>query len=170
MRSLNCEHNGVADVANNDKPELVVQEIANGRAFYEENLKRLRVIHHSKCLFNRQSSIVPGLQFCFDNTGKLLGEFSCDRDNQGYDGMVHGGVIAAVIDSSMAQCLMGHGVVAYTANLSVKYRKPVRIDTKTTLTTSITTVNCGLLYSMNCEIIQNRNIVVQAKGSFFKVK
>jgi acyl-coenzyme A thioesterase PaaI-like protein len=42
--------------------------------------------------------------------------------------MVHGGVLAAIIDSSMAQCLMGHEVVAYTAELSIKYRKPVLIQ------------------------------------------
>jgi acyl-CoA thioesterase FadM len=70
----------------------------------------------------------------------------------------------------MAQCVMGHGVVGYTADLSVRYRKPVMIRTKTALKTSITAVKCGLLYSMNCEITQGEKLVVSATGRFFKVK
>ena len=153
-----------------DKSDVEIASTAEGSAWYEENLKRLRDIHHSQCLFNRQPSIVPGLRFSFNDSGALLGEFTCNGFQQGYDEMVHGGVIAAIIDASMAQCLMGHDVVGYTADLSIKYRKPVMIRKKTTTTTSITAVNCGVLYSMKCEIIQNRNLVVQATGRFFKVK
>jgi acyl-coenzyme A thioesterase PaaI-like protein len=138
--------------------------------YYEANRQRLRDIHHSQCLFNRQLSMVPGVQFLFDDSGILHGTFICSKEQQGYDRMVHGGVIAAVIDASMAQCLMGHDVVGYTTNLAVKYRKPVMICTKTVLETSITAVSCDLLYSMKCEIFQNRNLVVSATSRFFKVK
>ncbi len=155
--------------------ESTIQDInsfktSQGSAYYEGNLMRLREIHHSQCLFNRQRSIVPGLKFTFDDAGTLHGTFNCNGFQQGYDNMVHGGVIAAIIDASMAQCLMGHGVVGYTANLSIKYRKPVKIRTMAYLETSITAINCGLLHSMKCEIVQNRNLVVQATGRFFKVK
>jgi acyl-coenzyme A thioesterase PaaI-like protein len=120
-------------------------------------------------MFNRQPPVIPGLKLTFDNSGVLHGEFSCNGFQQGYDGMVHGGVIAAIIDSSMAQCLMGHGIVGYTTDLSVKYRRPVRIHTPATLRTTVTTINLGLLYSMKSEIVQNRHVVVQAKGRFYKV-
>jgi len=169
LRPLTCEQDGMVGAAT-DKQKFEIAETTEGRARYEGNLKRFSDIHHSQCLFNRQPPIVPGLRFSFNDSGALLGEFTCNGFQQGYDEMVHGGVIAAIVDASMAQCLMGHGVVGYTVKLSVKYRKPVLIRTKTTLTTSITVVNCGLLYSMKCEIIQNRNLVVQAAGQFFKVK
>lgn len=169
MRPLTCEQDGMAETAT-DNPDVEIADTAQGRAYYEENLKRLRDIHHSQCLFNRQPSIVPGLQFCFSDSGALLWEFACNGFQQGYDEMVHGGIIAAIIDASMAQCLMGHGVVGYTTNLSIRYRKPVMIRTKIALTTSITAVNCGVLYSMKCEIIQTQKLVVQATGRLFKVK
>ena len=121
-------------------------------------------------MFSREPPIIPGLHFEFDDKGNLHGAFICNGSQQGYDGMVHGGVIAAIIDAAMARCLMGHGVVGYTADLTVKYRKPVMIDTEATLKASVFTVNCGLLYSMDCEITQKRNIVVQAQGRFVKVK
>jgi len=113
---------------------------------------------------------VPGLRFSFDDTGRLHGEFTCEDGHQGYDGMVHGGVIAAITDASMAQCLMGHDIVAYTADLTIKYRKPVKTHQPTVLTTHIETVNVGMLYTMSCEITQNRTLVAEAKARFIKVK
>ncbi|HEX2957155.1 MAG TPA: PaaI family thioesterase [Chitinispirillaceae bacterium] len=166
----------IAEIVEPDTPVAVFDRTGNsenrqhGTLKYEQKLAELKAKHHSQCLFNRQPSIVPGLKFWFDDTGIFYGSFHCNAYQQGYDTMVHGGVIAAVIDSSMAQCLMGHGVVGYTANLSVKYRKPVAIGTDTMLQTSIVAVNCGVLYLMVCKITQNDVCVVKADGKFFKVK
>ena len=73
------------------------------------------------------ASIVPGLRFRFADSGVLHGQFNCSDFQQA---MIHWvmGVIAAIIDASMAQCLMGHGIVGYTVDLTVKYRKPVIIN------------------------------------------
>jgi len=140
------------------------------KMFYEQNLKRLRDVHHSQCLFNRQPPFAHGLHFWFDDSGILHGKFNCNENHQGYDEMVHGGVIASIVDASMAQCLMGHGIVGFTTDLSVKYRKPVMINTHTILTTKIEQVNCEVLYSMKCEMYQNRILVVEGTGRFYKIK
>lgn len=137
---------------------------------FEKNLKQLKEQHHSSCMFNNPKPLVPDLNFTFHNSGKLSGRFTCDNRHQGYDNMVHGGVIAAIIDASMAQCLMGHGVVGYTTDLSIKYRKPVIIGLESQLETIIETINIGSLFTMKCEITQNKKRVVHAKGRFFKVK
>jgi hypothetical protein len=99
---------------------------------YESNLKTLKDIHHSQCLFNCNPP-VPDFRLWFDDGGILFGEFTCTQDHQGYNGVAHGGLVAAIIDSSMVQCLMGHGVVGYTTYLSIKYRKPIVILQPTSL-------------------------------------
>jgi hypothetical protein len=139
------------------------------RADYELNLQTLKALHHSRCLFNLNPP-VPDLLFRFNDQGLLLGEFTCNGYHQGYDNMVHGGVISSIVDASMVQCLMGHGIVGYTADFSIKYHKPVMIGRKATLETSVVAVNLGLLYTMRCEIVQDHKLVVQATGRFFKVK
>lgn len=135
-------------------------------SYYEQNLNRLKRTFHSQCLFNRQQSFIPDLHFHFDDSGALHGQFSCGEQFQGYDGMVHGGIVAAIIDASMAQCLMGHGIAGVTIELTVKYRKPVLTDKKTDVTTRIESVNCGILHTLKCEIVQNHNLVVQGTGRF----
>jgi acyl-coenzyme A thioesterase PaaI-like protein len=111
---------------------------------------------------------VDNLQFGFSEDGTLIGNFLCSVDHQGYDGIVHGGIISALIDASMAQCCMGHGFVGYTADLSIRYRKPVEIDTPCIMHTQIVSIARKILYSLECRITQNGQIHVDANGRFFK--
>ncbi len=108
------------------------------------------------------------LSFHFSADGALYGNFECDGGQQGFAGIVHGGVLAAVIDASMAQCLMGHGIAGYTTNLSIRYHKPVAICRAACLRTWIENVHCGMVYSMRCEIRQNSQRAVLANGKFYQ--
>lgn len=167
MRPLTLEEtlSGGFALAPADENEPRVSENLNS---YDQNLARLRSEHHSQCLFNREPALVPGLRFWFDNAGVLSGEFNCNGFQQGYDNMVHGGVVAAIVDASMAQCLMGHAIVGYTMELSIKYRKPVLIRSLASLKTWIKEVAIGRIYILKSEITQNRHLVVQATGRFYK--
>lgn len=125
--------------------------------------------HHGRCVF-QHNPLVPGLRFWFDGQGVLQGSFWGTAAQQGYEGMVHGGIVAAVIDASMAQCLMGHGVVGYTTELSVKYRQKVVLDEPVTLRTAIERVSAQRLYRLRTELQQRARRVVQAQGVFYKVE
>jgi acyl-coenzyme A thioesterase PaaI-like protein len=46
-------------------------------------------------------------------------EFIPQADHQGYDGVVHGGILAALLDDAMANCLWLRGVPA-PADVCVK--------------------------------------------------
>jgi uncharacterized protein (TIGR00369 family) len=120
---------------------------------YERTLRRLQDNHHSQCIF-RIHPPVDNLKSFFSKDGTLLCRFVCSKEHQGYDGIVHGGIIAAIIDAYMAQCCMGHGIVAYTADLSVHFRNPVRMDIPAFLETRIVERKRGVLFSLECQIKQ----------------
>lgn len=46
---------------------------------------------------------------------------------EGWEGMAHGGILAAILDEVMAWALVDHDSWGVTARLSVEFRKPVRI-------------------------------------------
>jgi len=49
----------------------------------------------------------------------------------GYDGVVHGGVISAFLDELTGWAVsLRHGLLAYTAELTVRFVAPVRIGTR----------------------------------------
>ena len=83
--------------------------------------------------------------FCFvcgsHNTVGLRLDFKLDRENQqascitvtseeyqGWDGVVHGGVVASMLDGSMVYACKSMDLDCFTAELTVRYKKPVPIN------------------------------------------
>lgn len=72
-----------------------------------------------------------GLQLAFhfdEESGELSAAFEYDKSFEGYAGMVHGGVISAIMDGAMTNCLFAHDKTAVTAEFHVRYRHPVLTD------------------------------------------
>lgn len=65
------------------------------------------------------------LRFHEDGAG-IAADFVPSEAFVGYDGLVHGGVVAAVMDDAMANVWAHRGQPAVTVRLSVKFRRPVR--------------------------------------------
>jgi acyl-coenzyme A thioesterase PaaI-like protein len=58
--------------------------------------------------------------------GRVTGEFTPSDLHVGFAGIVHGGILAAVLDDAMAAVGFGQGDPTVTARLSVRYRLPAR--------------------------------------------
>lgn len=136
---------------------------------FETMRHRLQSEHHANCAF-RTTPPVEGARFSFRDDGSVYAHLTFDECHQGYDGMAHGGFVAAVVDASMAQCLMGHGVVAYTADLRLSYKKPVAIEESVELYTCITEMYARKLYRMETTIYQNEMLCVKAQARFFRIQ
>ncbi len=50
-----------------------------------------------------------------------------DRAHQGYDGTLHGGVVAALLDETMGWAIFHQGIWGVTAKLALTYRRPVPV-------------------------------------------
>lgn len=65
------------------------------------------------------------LQYRLQADGAVLATFLGNCALEGYSGLLHGGVIAAMLDGAMTNCLFAHGIRAVTAELKVRYLAPV---------------------------------------------
>lgn len=73
-----------------------------------------------------------GLKIDFYTTapGETRAEFSIPKHYEGYPGVVHGGIIAAILDETGGRANMDDpSRFMVTAQLNVKYRKPVPSET-----------------------------------------
>lgn len=61
----------------------------------------------------------------------VVARFTPSLHEEGYTGMVHGGIISTVMDEVMAWTLYRQGIWAVTGELSTKYRKPVLVGEPT---------------------------------------
>ena len=126
--------------------------------------------YHSKCIFyDLHSFIGRDLEVDFDKNGDLVGSFFCHKRYQGYDGMVHGGILSALLDAAMVQCLMGHGVVAYTARMNIRYFNPVKLGQHVKIFSCIKQVHFNKLYKLYAKITQERKDFAVAHASFYKI-
>ena len=73
-----------------------------------------------------------GLHLRFHTTtpGEVVVEYTVPEHYQGYPGVVHGGIVAAMLDEATGRVFMGDPVAPrfmYTARLDIRYRKNVPV-------------------------------------------
>jgi len=82
-----------------------------------------------------------GLKLRFDDNGagEARAQITIQRQYQGYPGIVHGGIIAAMLDEIGGRVLMGADPDRFmvTAKLELKYRKPIPVETPLTLVATL---------------------------------
>ena len=94
---------------------------------------------HSQCLLCGDRN--PGslnLMFTAAAAGCVQARFTGRPDLQGYDGILHGGIIAALLDSAMTHCLFHRSIKAVTADLHVRYVESVPWDATVDLAAWVT--------------------------------
>lgn len=64
-----------------------------------------------------------------DAARRIIGRFRLGAEYQGAFGIIHGGVIAVVLDEVMGKVCRFRGVRAVTAEMNVEYLKPIWVDT-----------------------------------------
>ena len=69
------------------------------------------------------------LKFRKREDGSVLGGFFADPKFEGYSEIIHGGIIATLLDSAMTHCLLMKDIPALTGRLSIKYSTPIRTGT-----------------------------------------
>jgi uncharacterized protein (TIGR00369 family) len=92
------------------------------------SLTEIHKMVHGNC-FACGSKNEGGLRLNFHGRedGSVWGDFIADPRFEGYSGMVHGGIIATLLDSAMTHCLLHKGISAITGRLSVRYLSPIPI-------------------------------------------
>jgi acyl-coenzyme A thioesterase PaaI-like protein len=106
-----------------------------------------------------------GLEFHVTEDGIAEASFACDRVFQGYPGVLHGGVISALLDGVMTNHLFAQDIVAVTAELTVRFRYPVATNNPATIRAWITS-SLSPLHELAAELIQNGQVKATAKGKF----
>lgn len=79
--------------------------------------------------------VVPPYVFCEEGGKSLTAIFYLGSDVSGHPGIVHGGLLATLLDESMARCCFPAlpNKVGVTANLNIDYRRPAMANTYTVL-------------------------------------
>jgi uncharacterized protein (TIGR00369 family) len=80
-----------------------------------------------------------GLKLRFEHAdGKATVQCTIDPEYQGYSGVSHGGILAAILDETMVYAAVSLGKWVATAEMTVRYSKPVPVGELITVRAEVT--------------------------------
>jgi uncharacterized protein (TIGR00369 family) len=104
------------------------------------------------------------LQFALRPDGRLETRFVPRAHHAGWEGVLHGGLMATLLDEAMMAYLYRNGVNAATAELSVRFREPVRLGDEIVVT-AWDEERRGRLFRMAAEARSSGAVVARASAS-----
>jgi acyl-coenzyme A thioesterase PaaI-like protein len=125
---------------------------------------------HKECIMcgsNNESSF--NLKFNLDETGCVSTVFQGNRNLQGYEGLMHGGIISSLLDCAMTYCLFSRNVEARTAELIVRFIKPVPCDSSLFIKAWVISASHSL-YRLKAELSSNNGLLARAESKFIEIK
>jgi acyl-coenzyme A thioesterase PaaI-like protein len=130
------------------------------------DIQNEQVAAHPAC-FVCSASNIAGLSLKFSSTsdGCVMATFCGRPELEGYPGLLHGGIIAALLDGAMTNCLFAHGQIALTAELNVRYRAEVLCCEECVISAKLDEKRHGLSH-LSAKLVQNGIIKAVATGKF----
>jgi acyl-coenzyme A thioesterase PaaI-like protein len=107
------------------------------------------------------------LKFRKEPDGSVRAAVFCRREVTGYDGLLHGGVAALMLDSAMTNCLFALGIAAFTAELNIKYKAPVAVGRAAEVSARLVS-DMDPLYVLKAELKQDGAVKVLADAKFMR--
>jgi uncharacterized protein (TIGR00369 family) len=73
--------------------------------------------------------------------GKVFTEFVPEKIHQGYKDVVHGGLISTILDEAMVKAALAQGILAVTAEMTIRFRKSLLTGQKTIVEATMVKTN-----------------------------
>ncbi len=115
------------------------------------------------------------------NPSGLAVEFEIDRSarsiralftpsvaHQGYEGIVHGGILSALLDEAMAKLAFSLGIPAVTAEITVKFKSPAAPGEKLSVSGRITQETKRLVLA-EAAIARGPVVIAEATGKLLRI-
>jgi len=109
-----------------------------------------------------------GLKLKFTRDGEVLRtEFTPDKMHQGWPGLLHGGILATVLDEVMSNAAYTTGLTCLTASMEIRQRKPIKIDESLVLTAWITRRRSKIIETAAKACLKDGTLVAESSAKQF---
>ena len=102
---------------------------------------------------------------------ELLGIFTVREEHQSYPGRLHGGISSAILDETIGRAItVAHpGVWAVTAELTLRYRKPLPLTGEIRAVGRVTRDTRRLFEGTGEILLDDGTVAVEASGKYLKM-
>jgi uncharacterized protein (TIGR00369 family) len=133
--------------------------------------------------------LVPGCEECFgcgpqsrfglhpefrvesdpDGGRRVVAEFTGRPEHQGFAGLVHGGILTAMLDEVMAHAVWAEGVFAVTGQLNVVFRRPTPTETPLRAEGEVTGRRARVHETRARQLLPDGTVAVEGTGTFVEL-
>ena len=86
---------------------------------------------HQNCMLcSNQPVLGLKLNFYSDQTQRVYALFKSSIHQQGYEGILHGGFLSALLDSSMCQALFNKDIEGVTGDMNIRFLHEVKVNSE----------------------------------------
>lgn len=110
-----------------------------------------------------------GLKLKLNVEGEKATATFIPRDvHQSYAGIVHGGIMAALLDEAAGRLLYDLGWDAVTAQIEVTFKKPARIGKKILISAEVQDKRGKLVHTFSRATTPGGELLAEARATFFR--
>ena len=127
------------------------------------------VIRYRGCFVCGQDNII-GLNLNFHSDGETIRtKWVPDRRHEGYKGIVHGGLLAAILDEVMIKAALAKDIRCVTASMEVKYKAPAEVGDELLFEGRMTEQKGRIILTLGWARNSKGVVVAQATGKYMTV-
>ena len=111
-----------------------------------------------------------GLKLDFSFDGKTIKtEFTPKKEHQGYQDIVHGGIILTLLDEAMVKLAIAMGIPVVTAQMEIRLRRSLNVGQKITVTARLLKDTKKILEAYAEAVATDNTVIADATGKLIKV-
>ena len=139
-----------------------------GNLLIKETMKE--VVKYSRCFVcGDENSHGLKARFFFDGK-QATTSITAEEAFEGYRGIYHGGIIATLLDEVMIKAILAGDIYAVTAEITVRYHRPVSVGDKLNFAGRVTRSK-GRIYFTEGEVVGNDGArYASATGKYIEAK
>jgi uncharacterized protein (TIGR00369 family) len=100
---------------------------------------------------------------------RIKGRFTPRREHEGYRGIMHGGLVAALLDEAMVKLLWEAGIPAVSAALDIRLARPARVGEPISISGWVDSLKGRLILAAARVEDAQGNLVAEAKSRCLRV-
>jgi acyl-coenzyme A thioesterase PaaI-like protein len=104
--------------------------------------------------------------FYQDEEGRVVAHFTGKEEHEGYPGVMHGGIVTALLDEVIGRVGFSYDLWGVTAKLEVRFRHPVPLGQPLALVGEMTRLRSRTMEGRGEIRLEDGTVAVEAKGVY----
>jgi uncharacterized protein (TIGR00369 family) len=122
---------------------------------------------HDNCLLCGDTRFGLGLSFQAISEMEVVAKLNSNRHHQGYEGILHGGFVASLLDSAMCNALFNIGVEAVTGDMKIRFHEEIPYNSEVELIGRVISARAPL-FKVEGELLCDGSVVASSSARFVR--